>query len=209
MCEASFEKSLPRKRPPDAFRRILFFALLMHAKGACIMSTAPRFQPSNTLADYHSILDAIVNGGFVAHVPLAFGPDWDPRFGPEFGGFPTDVLYTGVRRSEDGELTVVGAAYFFDAGSYVEDENTRQGVYYGQLPSAYWLRIVISKFDGSYRVSKYRDSEVIAEARGADLHSAMLQATQVGLQADEPAIEHEHRWSGRLMLFNPTCRMSA
>jgi hypothetical protein len=155
------------------------------------------------------MLDAILNGGFVAHVPLAFGPDWDPRFGPEFGGFPTDVLYSGVRCGEGGGYTVVGAAYFFDAASYVEDENTRQGVYYGQLPSPYWLRIVISKFDGSYRVSKYRDSEVISEVRGSDLRSAMLQATQIGLSGDEPAVEHEHRWSGRLMLFNPTCRMSA
>ena len=174
------------------------------------MSTTPeRFQPSRTLADYHSMLDAIVNGGFVAHVPLAFGPDWDPRFGPEFGGFPTDVLYSGVRCSDDGELTVFGAAYFFDAASYVEDENTRQGVYYGQLPSPYWLRIVISKFDGSYRVFKYRDSGVIAESRGSDLREAVLQATQIGLHADEPAVEHEHRWSGRLMLWNPTTRMSS
>src|SRR5690349_658147 len=179
-------------------------------QGACIMSTAPEsFNSPRTIADYHSILNAILNGGFVAHVPLAFGPDWDPRFGPEFGGFPTDVLYTGVRRSEDGDFTVVGAAYFFDAASYVEDEHSRQGVYHGQLPSAYWLRIVISKLDGSYRVYKYRDSEVIAEARGVDLKGVMLQATQVGLQCDEPAVEHEHRWSGRLMLFNPTTRMAA
>jgi hypothetical protein len=179
-------------------------------KGACIMSTAPKpVQSSNVLADYHSMRETILNGGFVAHVPLAFGPDWDPRFGPEFGGFPTDVLYSGVRCSDDGELNVFGAAYFFDAASYVEDENSRQGVYYGQLPSPYWLRIVISKFDGSYRVSKHRDSEVIAEARGSDLRQVMLEATQIGLQADEPAIEHEHRWSGRLILWQPTCRMSA
>jgi hypothetical protein len=142
----------------------------------------------------------------VAHVPLAFGPDWDPRFGPEFGGFPTDLLYTGVRCSDDGELTVFGAAYFFDAASYVEDNNTRQGVYYGQLASPYWVRIVISKFDGSYRVCKYRDSEVVAESSGANLRDAVLQATQIGLQTDEPAVEHEHRWSGRLLLWSPTTR---
>jgi hypothetical protein len=172
-------------------------------------STPERFHTSPTIADYHSMLNAILNGGFVAHVPLAFGPDWDPRFGPEFGGFPTDVLYTGARRSDDGDFTVVGAAYFFDPSSYVEDENTRQGVYYGQLPSPYWLRIVISKLDGRYRVLKYRDSEVIAEADGPELRGAMVQATLLGLRHDEPAVEHEHRWSGRLMLFNPTTRMAA
>ena len=74
------------------------------------MSTAPRFQPSNTLADYHSILDAIVNGGFVAHVPLAFGPDWDPRFGP--------VLHSGAMEPElvVGELGRMGRGLVFGGG---------------------------------------------------------------------------------------------
>jgi hypothetical protein len=175
------------------------------------MSTAPQRSPiSQTLADYHAMRAALISGGFVAHLPLAFGPDWDPRFGPEFGGFPTDVLYTGLRRNEEGEPAVFGAAYFFDPASYVENAQTREGVYYGQVPSAYWLRIVIGKTDGSYRTYKYRgDSHLIAEARGTDLKSAMLETTQVGLQADEPAIEHEHRWSGRLMLWSPTTRVAA
>jgi hypothetical protein len=77
------------------------------------------------------------------------------------------------------------ATYIFDPDTFVESEQSRQMRYRSAIDSDFSVLVVLYR-DGGIDTFKYRGSEMICEASGADFRSAMIHTTACGLALDEP-----------------------
>jgi len=124
---------------------------------------------------------------FVASLPVRIEAEWNPKYA-HLAGFPLNLVYLGVRppTSGDGPPRLVSACYWFDPGTYREDEAIRELWYVTREESPYRVCVRHHKRSGAWSTLKYRGDELVASAEGPDFEHAMIQATMVGLAADEP-----------------------
>ena len=76
------------------------------------------------------------------------------------------------------------AIYVFDPTTFVEGEQSRQMRYRPVIDSDFSVLVKLHQ-DGGIDTFKYRGSEMICEASGADFRSAMIHTTACGLALDE------------------------
>ena len=125
--------------------------------------------------------------GFVASLPVRIQAEWNPKYA-HLAGFPLNLVYVGLRppTSGDGPPRLATACYWFDPGTYREDEATRELWYVAHEESPYRVSVRHHKRSGTWETGKYRGDDLVASAEGPDFEHAMLQTTLVGLAADEP-----------------------
>jgi hypothetical protein len=126
---------------------------------------------------------------FIANIPMPIEAEWNRQYA-YLAGFPLNLVYSGQRTAHAGEAPHVAAAcYWFDPGTYREDEVIREMWYRPHEDSPYAIRVTVRKDTGEWDTFKYSGEELLYVAHGADFRSAMLQTTLVGLQPDEPDSE--------------------
>ena len=122
---------------------------------------------------------------FSANIPHQIERDWDDHFAPRLAGFPMNLLYTRVRKTEAG-IRVDLCCYWFDPSSYAEDEEKREMIYVPGVASPYRVKVEYYKKRRLWRTLKYKGTELILEAQGSEFDKAMIHTTLCGLQPDEP-----------------------
>ncbi len=123
---------------------------------------------------------------FIANIPVQIVAEWNPRYA-HLAGFPLNLMYTSLRDSGgQGPARAAAACYWFDPGTYREDEQRREMLYVSLDGSPYHVRIAVRKDTGSWEVCKYRKQELVCAGSGPNFKTAMLHATLCGLEADEP-----------------------
>ena len=122
---------------------------------------------------------------FIANIPAQIEAHWNPRYA-YLAGFPLNLLYGGVRAGDgEGHPRPTATCYWFDPGTYREDEQVREMLYVPREESAYYVRVTLQKDTGVWTTYKYRGDTLICMASGPDFKTAMLHTTMVGRQADE------------------------
>ena len=96
-------------------------------------------------------------------------------------GLPVNLCYGERRRTGS-----VCATYCFDPGSFRETEISRSMRYFPRQESEFWVEVIIQKQDAAIETRKYRGSQLVCSAHGADFRMAMIHATLVGLEPSEP-----------------------
>lgn len=121
-------------------------------------------------------------------LPCPIEPDWNEKWGPLLAGFPVQLVYRGIRRRNDDTRRpiVARANYFFDPGSFLEDDSKKQMRYIPRLPSDYYVDVVWKKQDECWETSKFKGDRLIAVADGNTFEGAMIHTLLIGLQPDEP-----------------------
>src|SRR5689334_17384141 len=105
---------------------------------------------------------------FMAHSPHQIQADWGGGYWAQrLAGFPLNLLYTSIRRTEAGNR-VVCCCYWFDPGSYTEDGAKRKMVYLPRLSSPYRLVVEYHKNDAVWRTLKYKDEQLVTCAQGPE-----------------------------------------
>jgi hypothetical protein len=122
---------------------------------------------------------------FLAPIPHAIELDWDDVYAPRLAGFPVNLCYAGWIQGSG----MACATYVFDPTTFVADEQSRQMRYRPTVDSDFSVLVVLHP-EGRMDTFKYRGSELICEASGADFRSAMIHTTACGLALDEP-IDHQ------------------
>ena len=122
---------------------------------------------------------------FISNVPQQILADWDSTFGPRLAGFPLNLVYASVRNTESGN-SLVSCCYWFDPSSYVEDMDKREMAYFPRVKSSYRVKVEYHKSGHFWRTLKYKGEQLVCEAQGPEFARAMIQATLVGVQPDEP-----------------------
>jgi hypothetical protein len=122
----------------------------------------------------------------LAFIPHAIESHWDNFWAPRLAGFPVDIVYAA--RIEG--VGLAQATYIFDPGTFVESDQSRQMRYRSAIDSDFSVVVQLHR-DGGIDTFKYRGSELICEASGAEFRSAMIHTTACGLALDEPIDDRE------------------
>jgi hypothetical protein len=122
----------------------------------------------------------------LAFIPHAIEPHWDNFWALRLAGFPVNIVYAA--RIEG--VGLAQATYIFDPGTFVESEQSRQMRYRSAIDSDFSVLVKLYR-DGGIHTFKYRGSEMICEASGADFRSAMIHTTACGLALAEPVDDPE------------------
>jgi len=117
----------------------------------------------------------------LAPIPHAIASDRDDIWAPRLAGFPVNLCYATWIQG----VGMACATYIFDPDTFVESEQSRQMRYRSAIDSDFSVLVVLYR-DGGIDTFKYRGSEMICEASGADFRSAMIHTTACGLALDEP-----------------------
>jgi len=118
---------------------------------------------------------------FLAFIPHIIEADWDSVHAPCLAGFPVNIVYAA--RIEGAGLAY--ATYVFDPGTFAEGDHSRQMRYRSSIERDFSVLVVLHR-EGKIETFKYRGSELICEACGPDLCTAMIYTTAGGLAAGEP-----------------------
>jgi hypothetical protein len=124
--------------------------------------------------------------GCIAH---AIESHWDNVWAPCLTGFPVNIVYAA---SIEG-VGLAQATYGFDPTTFVADEQSRQMRYRPEVDSDFSALVKLHR-DGGIHTFKYRGSELIREASGPDLRTAMIHTTACGLALDEPIDHQDLAW---------------
>jgi hypothetical protein len=153
---------------PDAWGGFVFLASgTCEKKGACPMRRAHDGEIS-----------------FIANIPHQIEADWNPRYA-HLAGFPLNIMFTGIRKQQGGTSHVVAACYWFDPGTYQENEEKRQMTYVSRTDYGYHVEVVINKKSGVIESRKYKGQRLISQSRGDSFDLAMINATLCGAEPDE------------------------
>jgi hypothetical protein len=121
---------------------------------------------------------------FIANIPHQIEADWNPRYA-HLAGFPLNIMFTGIRKQPDGSTRFVAACYWFDPGTYQEDEATKQMTYVSRTDNRYRVEVIINKRSGAIESRKYKGQKLIFQSRGDSFEQAMIHATLCGAEPDE------------------------
>lgn len=116
-----------------------------------------------------------------AAIAQPIAPDWHPLFGARLAVFPRNVQYAG----EPSSGSPARAGYWPDLATLVEDEHTRQLMYYPCGPSPYSLLVVFGKPACTWQTFKFKDAELVGYSQGESFEQAMANAMLLGPQPDE------------------------
>ncbi|MBP1688508.1 MAG: hypothetical protein H6Q33_4651 [Deltaproteobacteria bacterium] len=135
-------------------------------------------------------------------IPYRIEADWDP-VATHLAGFPLNIVYSDVRPDDTGVRERFIACYWFDEGSYREDETIREMMYVPRRPAGdtagtemapvspeenpYHVLVRYQKASGVWETFKFRGERQIAYASGADYDRALIHTTLIHLEPDEPA----------------------
>jgi hypothetical protein len=123
---------------------------------------------------------------FIANIPFQIEAEWNREFA-YLAGFPVQLVYTGMRAARTGGAPrVATACYWFDPGTYREDELVREMRYHPYNESFYSVRVTVRKDTGEWETFKYHGEQLLYVAHGPDFYTTMLQTLLVGLHSDEP-----------------------
>jgi hypothetical protein len=131
---------------------------------------------------YEECIRAIESGGFVAHLAKVFDASWGAEYAA-LAGFPVSVIYTGVR---DGVLA--RSCYIAFPSTFSEDAECRELIYAPRQPALYSIHILHKKGAEQWEIFKIHGERVICESGGKTIKQAMLHATMMPLESDEPAL---------------------
>jgi hypothetical protein len=121
-------------------------------------------------------------------VPKAIEQDWHPLYGERLAVFPRSLRFARVRSERPFEPPqVTEVSYWPDLASFIEDEDTRQMVYFTCGPSPYSVRVVYDKRTGAWETCKYRDYKLVRQCADTVYERVMLETTASGPEWDEPA----------------------
>ena len=128
------------------------------------------------------------NGDFIACIPHKIEADWHEKWGPLLAGFPVNIMYACVQRAESDQTKMLGitACYEPDLATFRETKKTRELTYRNSEGGTYRVRVVLNRASGRLETLKYKGKKLIASATGMSFESAMVHATLVGIEKDEP-----------------------
>jgi len=153
---------------PDAWGGFVFLASgACDKKGACPM---------------RKVRDGEIS--FIANIPQQIEADWNPRYA-HLAGFPLNIMFTGIRHQPDGSKRFLAACYWFDPGTYQEDEATKQMTYVSRTDYGYLVKVIINKKSGAIESYKYKGQTLISQSSGDNFDRAMIHATLCGVEPDE------------------------
>lgn len=122
---------------------------------------------------------------FLMNVPHQIQADWDSDFAPVLAGFPVNILYSGIRQTQSGN-DAVSCCYWFDPGTYAENDDSREMTYFPRVDSPYWVKVEYDKKAGLWRTAKHYGNKLVSAAQGPEFESAMMQTALAGLEPHEP-----------------------
>jgi len=117
----------------------------------------------------------------LALIPHPIEADWDLESASRLAGFPVNLRYGALRRTGNMRVT-----YYFDPASFRENEVSLSMRYFPRQESEFSVEVIIHKPDAAIETRKYRGSQLVCSAHGADFRMAMIHATLAGLEPGEP-----------------------
>ena len=121
---------------------------------------------------------------FIANIPHQIEADWNPRYA-HLAGFPLNIMFTAIRKQRAGPPHIIAACYWFDPGTYQENEEERQMTYVSRTDYGYHVEVVINKQSGAIESRKYKGQKLISQSHGDSFKQAMIHATLCGVEPDE------------------------
>jgi hypothetical protein len=121
---------------------------------------------------------------FIANIPHQIEADWNPRYA-HLAGFPLNIMFTGIRKQGGGRSHMIAACYWFEPGSYQENEEERQMTYVSRTDYGYLVKVIINKQSGAIESRKYKGQKLISQSHGDSFTQAMIHATLCGVEPDE------------------------
>lgn len=121
---------------------------------------------------------------FIANIPHQIEADWNPRYA-HLAGFPLNIMFTGIRKQRGGRSRMIAACYWFDPGTYQEDEATKRMTYLSRTDYGYHVEVTINKQSGAIESRKYKGQKLISQSHGDSFDRAMIHATLCGVEPDE------------------------
>jgi len=127
------------------------------------------------------------NEDFIACVPHQIEADWDEKWGPLLAGFPVNIMYACVQRTESDQSKMLGitACYEPDLTTFRETTKTRTMTYRNSEGGTYRVRVVLHRASGRLETFKYKGQKLVARASGMSFENAMVHTTLVGIEKDE------------------------
>ena len=121
---------------------------------------------------------------FIANIPHQIEADWHPRYA-HLAGFPLNIMFTGIRKQSGGTPHIIAACYWFDPGTYQEDEATKRMTYLSRTDYGYHVEVTINKKSGAIESRKYKGKKLVSQSSGKSFDLAMIHATLCGVEPDE------------------------
>ena len=121
---------------------------------------------------------------FIANIPQQIEADWNPQYA-HLAGFPLNIMFTGIRKQRAGTPRTIAACYWFDPGTYQEDEATKRMTYVSRTDCGYHVEVTINKQTGFIATRKYKGRKLISQSHGDSFKQAMIHATLCGVEPDE------------------------
>jgi hypothetical protein len=121
---------------------------------------------------------------FIANIPHQIEADWNPRYA-HLAGFPLNIMFTRIRKQPGGTPHTIAACYWFDPGTYQEDEATRRMTYASRTDCSYHVEVIINKQAGFIESRKYKGKKLISQSHGDSFDQAMVHATLRDVEPDE------------------------
>jgi hypothetical protein len=118
---------------------------------------------------------------FLAFIPHAIEPDWDNVWGSRLAGFPVNIVYSATIEGAG----LAQSTYVFDPGTFVDGAQSRQMRYRPTVESDFSALVILHQ-EGRIETFKYRGSELICEACGPDIRTAMIHTPSGGIAINEP-----------------------
>jgi hypothetical protein len=121
---------------------------------------------------------------FIANIPQQIEADWNPRYA-HLAGFPLNIMFTGIRKQPGGTPHIIAACYWFDPGTYQEDEAIRRMTYVSRTDCSYHVEVIINKQAGFIESRKYKGKKLISQSHDDSFDQAMVHARLRGVEPDE------------------------
>jgi hypothetical protein len=120
-------------------------------------------------------------------LPQPIRADWGGEYAETLAGFPVQLVYIGVRlrKDETHRPIIVKARYFFDPGSFREDDLKKEMIYRSHLPSDFYVRVLWHKETQHWDTFKCHGIRLVFHATGTSFEGAMRNTLAGGLQPDE------------------------
>ena len=121
---------------------------------------------------------------WIMNIPYQIEADCGDDLAHRLAGFPLNIMYTGFRRSRLGGR-LEACCYWFDPGSYLEDDKKREMNYRPRFKSPFWIKVEYDKTRKFWQTLKYRHEDLLVMAEGTGFYAAMKHTTLPGLEPDE------------------------
>jgi hypothetical protein len=94
-------------------------------------------------------------------------------------------MFTGIRKQPGGTPHIIAACYWFDPGTYQEDEAIRRMTYVSRTDCSYHVEVIINKQAGFIESRKYKGKKLISQSHDDSFDQAMVHARLRDVEPDE------------------------